>query len=89
MNFTVIWVPDAENELMVRWMNAPDRDAVTKAAHEIDSELRRHPGDVGESRPDGRRIMLVSPLGVYYRIDHGSRIVVVSHLWEYKRRRDA
>jgi hypothetical protein len=40
MNYTVVWVPSAEQELAALWMAAADRDAVTRAAHEIDQQLR-------------------------------------------------
>src|SRR5262249_46426250 len=64
MNFTVVWDPAAEQELAELWINAPDRNAVTQAANHIDRTLQTDPEQHGESRPDGRRILIVAPLGV-------------------------
>ena len=37
--YTVVWVQSAQDELADLWLNAPDRNAVTTAAHAIDQEL--------------------------------------------------
>jgi hypothetical protein len=39
MRYTVAWDPAAEPELMAIWLRAPDRQAVTDAANEIDRLL--------------------------------------------------
>jgi hypothetical protein len=37
MIFTVLWTPTAEQELASIWLGAGDRNAVTSAAHTIDT----------------------------------------------------
>ena len=39
MNYTVTWLPAAENALAAIWTAAADRDAVTRAANELDPRL--------------------------------------------------
>jgi hypothetical protein len=36
MNFTVIWVYDAQDQLAEIWMAAADRSAVSAASHRLD-----------------------------------------------------
>ena len=50
MNYTVVWAPAAERELMEHWLAAADRAALTAAADEIDQRLANSPADEGESR---------------------------------------
>ena len=54
------------NELAIIWINAPDREAVTRTAKEIDELLRRDPQAVGESRGANFRILFDAPLSVQY-----------------------
>jgi hypothetical protein len=84
MNYTVIWDPDAEQELARIWMSAPDPAAVTVAAHRIDQSLGRDPGGSGESRDEPLRILLVPPLGVYYEVDEDRRVVEVGKVWRFR-----
>ena len=65
------------------WLNHPDRNEVTRAAHRIDMLLGRDPANQGEDRPNNRRIMFESPLVVVYRIDEANRRVIVSHCRQY------
>jgi hypothetical protein len=83
MRYTVLWVPRAEQELADIWTNAADRDAVTRAAHEIDQRLQRDAPNQGDSRPAGRRILFVPPLGVIFKVEELDRIARVYHVWRY------
>jgi plasmid stabilization system protein ParE len=83
MKWTVIWLPDAEQELADLWLNSADRAAVTQSSHIIDSLLKQDPETVGESRDGNRRILLVAPLGVIYRVLPDDRRVEVLHVWRY------
>ncbi|HEV3119678.1 MAG TPA: hypothetical protein VGY58_21650 [Gemmataceae bacterium] len=85
MSFTVIWKPEAENRLASLWMNAHDRKAITAAAHEIDQTLRVEAETCGESRPNGRRILIAVPLGVIYRVEPLDRVVHVITVWEIEK----
>jgi hypothetical protein len=81
MNWTVLWLPDAEQELADAWLNAPFRDAVTRAAHIIDQLLQRDPENNGQPILNGRRCVLVPPLGVLFRILADEQRVEVIHVW--------
>jgi hypothetical protein len=83
MNFTVIWVTKAEQELAALWLAATDRAAVTQAAHEIDQRLRSDPTSEGESRAENQRVTFVPPLGVLFEIDDGDRKVFVLQVWGF------
>lgn len=80
MKFTVTWLPDAEAELAELWMSAADRERVQIAADQIDRQLRLRPNDVGESRPEGRRVLISPPLTVFYLVRDDDRLVHVSHV---------
>jgi hypothetical protein len=64
-------------------MNASDRNAVTQAANEIDRRLQTNPDQEGESRSDGRRLLLVNPLAVLFEVVPDDRIVSVIAVWQY------
>jgi len=83
MRYSVDWLPAAEEELASLWLNAPDRNAITRAAHAIDLRLQDEPEEAGESRPDGRRIVFAPPLGVIFRVIPGGRLVQVVHVWQF------
>lgn len=87
MNFTVIWVPSAERDLAAIWTATADRNAVTRAAHQIDLRLERDAPSEGESRPGGRRVVHEFPLGVTVSVDEPDRTVRVPRAWEVRRRR--
>ena len=78
MNFTVTWLPDAENELAEIWLTSTDRNAVTKSAAEIDRLLAEKGPNEGESRPANTRVTFVRPLAVLFRVDPSSRTVTVA-----------
>jgi hypothetical protein len=49
--YTVVWHGSAQDELAELWIKAPDRNAVTAAAHLIDVELSQ---DVATKEADKR-----------------------------------
>lgn len=77
MNYTVVWLPSAEQALADLWTRGPDRDAVTAAANTVDSVLRRDPLRVGESRLGGHRILFMPPLMILYEVQELDRVVTV------------
>jgi hypothetical protein len=85
MNFTVTWLASAEDELATIWLEAPNRDAITQAAAKIDHRLKKRPLDEGESRENGRRILIETPLAVVYRVDVDDRLVRVLQIWRIDR----
>ncbi len=84
MNFQVFWVSEAEEELAAIWLDASDRNAITVAAHVIDSALRVNPEEAGESRNEGRRILLEPPLGVMFIVSPQYRMVSVLTVWQFE-----
>ena len=81
MNHTVVWLQSAEQELAELWLDAADRDAITNAASLIDQLLGANPENEGESRPAGRRILFVAPLGAVFRTLPNDRLVIVTRVW--------
>lgn len=81
MSYVVTWLPDAEQELARIWLAAADRAEVTYVADWIEQRLKSDPEDAGESRSDGRRILLSAPLGIIFRVLAPDRRVVISHVW--------
>lgn len=81
MKYTVVWKPEAEEELARMWNEAQDRRELTAAANAIDRLLRTSPQDQGESRSGATRIMFVHPLGVIYDVEEQDRLVSVLSVW--------
>lgn len=77
MNFSVVWLPSAEQKLAALWTAAADRDAVTAAANQIDADLTRNPLTAGESRMGNTRVHFAPPLAVYFDVDKATRKVTV------------
>lgn len=84
MNYSVVWLPDAEQELADLWLNSSDRGAITKAAAVLDQLLERDPAQEGESRPNGRRILFAAPLAAIYRVHSDKEQVDVLHVWQFR-----
>ena len=69
MRFAVEWSVDALNQLAQLWIKAPDRGSVTSASHHLDTELRRDPFNLGESRDSFvNRTAIAMPLGIEFEI---------------------
>ncbi|MBI1902894.1 MAG: hypothetical protein HYS13_17495 [Planctomycetia bacterium] len=83
MNYTVVWSSVAERELANLWLNAGDRDVITRAAYAMDKELRADPENAGESRSEGRRIVFAAPVAAVYFVFEDDRRVEVLHVWRY------
>ena len=83
MNFTVFWLPDAEAELTAIWLASVQRAAVTRAAAELDRRLASNPTSEGESRSNDR-ITFEPPLALIFRVDSGTKTVIVSQVWEFQ-----
>jgi hypothetical protein len=88
MNWDVNWLSTPERMLAELWTGAADRSEIAAAADEMDQALQYDPENVGESRPDGRRILFRLPLGILYRIHPKARKVEVTHLWRIKKKGD-
>jgi hypothetical protein len=88
MKYEVLWSPFAEQLLAELWYEPNDRYLVSEAARQIDENLARSPHSSGESRGDGTRILLLSPLGVLYEIFDDERQVVVRKVWSFSHRQE-
>ena len=81
MTYTVTYKPSAEQELATAWMNAPERESVTQAAHRIDTLLKSAPHTQGESRDGTTRIMFERTLAVQFEIREEDCLVEVLKVW--------
>ncbi len=80
MNFTVVWRPAADGELIRCWMRSDSdlRAAITLATKEIDRILQTSAETAGESRGSlSRRILFVPPLVVEYEVRPQDRLVLI------------
>ena len=84
MKYTVVWGPDAEKRLANLWLSATDQQAVADAADAIDAALSRNPLSAGESRVGATRILIESPLGVYFDVSATDKTVVVWMVWRIR-----
>ena len=81
MKYTVVWTRNAEDLLAQVWLNASNRQEVRRATDEIDLLLHDDPELQGESRPNGRRMLLNNPVGVVYQVKPDDRVVEVLYVW--------
>lgn len=86
--FRVQWQRSAVDELARLWLheNSAQRQAMTAAAHAIEQQLRKDPFGASESRPEGQRILLVSPLGVTFQIEADEQTISVLRVWIFRSR---
>ena len=81
MRYTVLWSPDAENDLAAIWLDANDRIAVTAAGNQIDAFLHQDAHLQGESRHGRLRILFTPPLAIDFEVIHDDRIARVLTVW--------
>jgi hypothetical protein len=77
MKWTVIYRPDAADELAAIWINAADRQAIADAANSIDRQLGGNPLSAGESRDGDSRVLWESPLVVFFDVNQQDCSVIV------------
>lgn len=76
--FTVEPTPRAEGQLATAWLAATDRNALTRAAAEIDRLLAADPVNNGTELSEGLYRIIQAQLVAYYEIDVGkSRVTIV------------
>jgi hypothetical protein len=80
MQYAVIGSRDADNDLAYLWIHATDRDAVTAAQHQIDTELARDPHHAGSELSEGLWRIKVAPLKAFYEIDDQAGIVRITRI---------
>jgi plasmid stabilization system protein ParE len=74
---TVVWHLDVQDDLAETWLNSLDREAVAKAADEIDRALATDPLEQGGELSEGLRFFLAPPLRVLYAVRQEDRIVEI------------
>jgi hypothetical protein len=86
--FRVEWLQSALNDLADAWMrgDAARREAINIAVRGIDFRLERNPQAEGESRDHRSRVTFVAPLAVIFEVDTVNSIVLVHHVWTFRRR---
>lgn len=77
--FRVDWLQSATDELTVAWLSADSatRKKITAASHETDRQLADDPYAQSGSRPGGRRLAIIAPLTVTFRVDPNAGTVTV------------
>jgi hypothetical protein len=88
MRFRVRWEGTALNELATLWTQVSSgmRRLITRASHQIDRQLQGDPFGSSESRPGGRRILFLPPLGTLFRVEADGQTVSVLRVWIYRKR---
>jgi hypothetical protein len=81
MKYTVVYRPSAEGNLANLWTEGPDRQAIARAADEIDARLATQPHVEGESRSQSTRVLFVEPLAVLFEVSEPDRMVYVLKTW--------
>jgi hypothetical protein len=78
----VVWMQGAQQDLAAIWMAATDRNAVTRASHQIDLALATSPNTVGDSVFDTVREYTCLPLGIEFEVIDADMRVFVLTVWD-------
>jgi hypothetical protein len=76
MRYTVVWLPSAEDELTLPWIQAPNRQAVANAANRIERALQTNPDRKGRMH-EGLYFYVDLPLAVFYEVSPDDRLVEI------------
>ena len=87
MNYRVVWDVISYRELERIWSEVDNVRSYLNAFDEVESLLAVDAHERGESRPDGRRILIVSPLGVLFRAQSRLGETYVLDVWPISRRK--
>ncbi|TWU40271.1 hypothetical protein Q31b_36180 [Novipirellula aureliae] len=74
---TVVWVESVEQELASIWLALPDRNKISKAAHEIDQALKRDAIGEGVELCEGLYAIEHGPLRAIFEVLSDDKIVRV------------
>lgn len=81
MNFQVVWDVAAYRRLERIWTDVSDVRPYLNAFDEIEAMLSVDAATRGESRAEGRRILLVPPLGVIFCVQTRLGEVHILEVW--------
>jgi len=76
--YTVVYLSDAEENLIAIWADAADRDRVTAAADAADRVLANSPLHDSIELSEQLRRLDVPPLRFYFEVREEDRVVVIS-----------
>lgn len=80
MRYTVYWEQQALDAVASIWLQASDRQVVTRASNRIDPELAVDADSKGVDFY-GDRLLVIAPLHVTYRVDVAGKQVRVLNVW--------
>ena len=80
MRFTVVWEPEAYNDLADLWLNAVDRDRIVFLAESIDLELTVDPFWKSAELSEGLRALNLPPLRILFTVNVEDRVVDVERI---------
>jgi hypothetical protein len=87
MSYRVVWDAVAYRKLERIWTEADDIGPTLHAFDEVEALLQDEPEQQGESRARGRRILIVPPLGVVFRVQPRLGEVYVLDAWVFGRKK--
>jgi len=84
MTWNVLWSPSAEQDLAEILRDEDFRSQSIRALVAIDADLACDAVNTGESRSSGRRIHMVSPIGIIFQVNVRLQEALVTHVWRYR-----
>jgi hypothetical protein len=72
--------PGVRDQLMLAWLAARDKKAVTMSYDRLEANLRRDPWSVGKHLAEGLWLAASSPLRVYYEISEKDLVVTITEI---------
>ena len=81
MTFAIFWKPIAEEHLADIWLVAPDRNAVTRDAHDLELVMEVFASAVGEISFDTVRVYTYGSLTVEYEVYESEKQVLIMDVW--------
>jgi hypothetical protein len=78
--YTVVYLAEAESNLIAIWADAADRDDVTKSADAVDRYLAESPFDDSIYLSEQLRRRDFPPLRFYFEVREEDRMVVISNV---------
>jgi hypothetical protein len=78
--YTVVYLAEAEDNLIAIWANATDRDQVTDSADAADRIFANNPIQDSIMLSEQLRRLDVPPLRFYFEVREQDRLVVISNV---------
>ncbi|HLQ46066.1 MAG TPA: hypothetical protein VK137_15100 [Planctomycetaceae bacterium] len=80
MKFTVVWSPQAEKELCELWLKSRNPADLARQVDAIERNLMTNADELGESREDGTRLLIVELIAVLFEVKLEDRKASVLHI---------